>query len=82
MTKSNFSFLKVSHSFKFPFCSRVPGNKWAFEQAKQNLVDKYLLVGLTEQMQEFVAVLEATLPSLFKGALKLYRKGTTLMRSR
>nr|CAG4636278.1 EOG090X088H [Eubosmina coregoni]SVE69873.1 EOG090X088H [Eubosmina coregoni] len=54
----------------------VPGSRWAYEQAKTNLVNKYLVVGVTEQMEEFVAVLEATLPMYFKGALSLYRKGS------
>jgi len=54
----------------------VPGNVWAYEKAKANLQEKYMLVGVTEQMEEFVAVLEATLPSFFKGALKLYQEGT------
>lgn len=54
---------------------RIPGNKWAFQQAKSNLLNKYLLVGVTDQMEEFVAVLEATLPMYFKGALDLYRQG-------
>nr|SVE74258.1 EOG090X088H [Daphnia barbata] len=54
----------------------TPGSKWAFEQAKTNLVKNYLLVGVTEQMEEFVAILEATLPTLFKGALRLYRRGS------
>lgn len=54
---------------------RTPGSSWAVEQAKNNLVTKYLLVGVTEQIEEFVAVLEATLPQIFKGALKLYRQG-------
>jgi len=34
-----------------------------------------MVVGVTEQMEEFIAVLEATIPSFFKGALKLYREG-------
>ena len=57
------------------FPSRIPGSRWAYEQAKSNLINKYLLVGVTEQLEEFVAVLEATLPMYFKGALSLYRKG-------
>nr|CAG4648009.1 EOG090X088H [Moina brachiata]SVE93082.1 EOG090X088H [Moina brachiata] len=54
----------------------IPGNKWAFQQAKSNLLNRYLVVGVTDQMEEFVAVLEATLPLYFKGALDLYRQGT------
>jgi len=53
----------------------IPGNVWALEKAKANLLEKYMVVGVTEQMEEFIAVLEATIPSFFKGALKLYREG-------
>lgn len=48
---------------------REPGNRWALEEAKHNLLNKYLLVGVTEQLPEFIAVLESALPTFFKGAL-------------
>nr|CAG4648716.1 EOG090X088H [Polyphemus pediculus] len=54
----------------------TPGNAWALEKAKTNLMEKYLLVGVTEQMEDFIAILEATIPIYFKGALELYRQGT------
>lgn len=62
------------------FCGHAPqcwspGNKWALEQAKRNLVEKYLLVGITEEMGNFVAVLEVVLPRIFKGATKLFNEG-------
>lgn len=49
-----------------------PGNAWALEQAKINLINYYLVVGVTEEMLDFVSVLEATLPRIFKGATEHY----------
>ncbi|XP_072936425.1 heparin sulfate O-sulfotransferase [Epargyreus clarus] len=49
-----------------------PGNAWALEQAKHNLVNHYLVVGVTEEMLDFISVLEAALPRMFKGATDHY----------
>ncbi|KAG7260481.1 hypothetical protein CRUP_026391 [Coryphaenoides rupestris] len=51
------------------------GSRWALERAKANLVNEYLLVGLTEELEDFVMILEAVLPRFFKGATKLYKTG-------
>lgn len=50
----------------------TPESEWALEQAKRNLVEKYFLVGITEQMQEFVELLEMTIPRIFNGSLYQY----------
>lgn len=52
-----------------------PGSRWALEQAKYNMINKYLLVGVTDEMEEFITILEATLPSMFKGASRLFQTG-------
>lgn len=51
---------------------RMPGNEWALRKAKEHLISNYLVVGITEQMAEFIAVLEAMVPQFFQGASKLY----------
>ncbi|XP_076454869.1 heparan sulfate 2-O-sulfotransferase 1-like isoform X2 [Babylonia areolata] len=62
------------------FCGHVaecwtPGSQWALEQAKQNVLTNYLLVGVTEELGDFIAVLEATLPRFFRGATQLFNNG-------
>ncbi|KAI8771216.1 heparan sulfate 2-O-sulfotransferase 1 [Biomphalaria glabrata] len=52
-----------------------PGSSWALEEAKRNLLHHYLLVGITEELRDFIAILEATLPRFFKGATRLYAEG-------
>lgn len=54
---------------------RIAGYEWALQMAKMNLVKHYLVVGVTEEMEDFVAVLEATMPRFFTGALEIYRTG-------
>ena len=57
------------------FLCRVPGSRWALEQAKHNLLNKYLVVGVTEELGDFIAMLEVILPRFFKGASDLYING-------
>ncbi|XP_041368747.1 heparan sulfate 2-O-sulfotransferase 1-like [Gigantopelta aegis] len=52
-----------------------PGSRWALEEAKHNLVHNYLVVGVTEELGDFIALLEATFPRFFRGAVQLYNSG-------
>lgn len=50
-----------------------PGSKWALEQAKRNLVNEYFLVGMTEELGDFIEMLELSLPRLFRGAVENFK---------
>ncbi|XP_034945217.1 heparin sulfate O-sulfotransferase [Chelonus insularis] len=50
-----------------PDCWQV-GNKWALEEAKRNLANNYLLVGVTEELDEFIQILQIIFPRFFRGA--------------
>ncbi|XP_071455845.1 heparin sulfate O-sulfotransferase isoform X1 [Hetaerina americana] len=49
------------------------GNKWALAEAKNNLLKHYMLVGITEELPDFISLLESTLPQFFRGALAHYQ---------
>ena len=51
------------------------GSRWAMDQAKYNLINEYFLVGVTEELEDFIMLLEAALPRFFRGAAELYRTG-------
>nr|XP_009858624.1 heparan sulfate 2-O-sulfotransferase 1-like isoform X1 [Ciona intestinalis] len=56
-------------------CWKV-GSQWALQQAKENLVNRYALVGVTEQLEDFVVVLEAIQPRIFNGIINKFRTGS------
>lgn len=51
---------------------REVGNQWALEEAKRNLQRHYLLVGVTEELTDFIHTLQIVLPRFFKGANDLF----------
>ncbi|KAM0728946.1 Heparan sulfate 2-O-sulfotransferase 1 [Formica fusca] len=54
-----------------PACWEI-GNNWALDEAKRNLQRHYFLIGVTEELNDFVEVLEYVLPRFFKGAYNFF----------
>ncbi|RXN33830.1 uronyl 2-sulfotransferase [Labeo rohita] len=54
-----------------PQC-REPG-LWALETAKQNVLDHYLLVGVLEELEDVLLLLERLLPHFFSDVLNIYK---------
>lgn len=69
------NWITCVHIKCYVFFSRIPGSEWALGQAKRNLAEHYLLVGVTEELQDFIALLEAALPQYFRGATSLFIEG-------
>lgn len=67
---------EINHALTSSSLCRNVGSQWALEQAKYNLVNEYMLVGVTEELEDFVMMLEAALPRFFKGATELYKTGS------
>ncbi|KRY84626.1 Heparan sulfate 2-O-sulfotransferase 1 [Trichinella pseudospiralis] len=53
----------------------IPGNSWALERAKNTLLDHYMLVGVSEELQDFIELLELIFPDFFSGATVIYSQG-------
>ncbi|XP_061609181.1 uronyl 2-sulfotransferase a [Phyllopteryx taeniolatus] len=54
-----------------PKC-REPG-PWALDRAKQNVLENYLLVGILEELEDVLLLLERLLPHYFTGVLDIYK---------
>lgn len=48
-------------------------NRWSLDQAVSNL-DNFLVVGLTEEMDDTIRVLQKLLPDVFKGISSAYKR--------
>ncbi|XP_047015680.1 uronyl 2-sulfotransferase a isoform X2 [Ictalurus punctatus] len=53
-----------------PQC-REPG-EWALERAKQNVMENFLLVGILEELEDVLLLLERLLPHYFSDVLTIY----------
>ncbi|XP_061900612.1 uronyl 2-sulfotransferase a isoform X2 [Entelurus aequoreus] len=51
---------------------REPG-PWALERAKQNVLEQFLLVGILEELEDVLLLLERLLPHYFTGVLNIYK---------
>lgn len=56
--------------------TREPG-VWALERAKQNVLENYLLVGVLEELEDVLLLLERLLPHYFTGVLSIYKSPGT-----
>ncbi|XP_057199203.1 uronyl 2-sulfotransferase [Triplophysa rosa] len=58
------------------FCGQHPRCRepsvWALETAKQNVLEHYLLVGLLEELEDVLLLLERLLPHFFTDVLNIY----------
>lgn len=55
----------------FPPVAREP-SQWALEKAKQNVLEHYLLVGVLEELEDVLLLLERLLPHFFSDVLNIY----------
>ena len=49
------------------------GSKWALNQAMRNIDAFYPVVGILEDMNSTLSVLQSRLPKFFRGIVKIYR---------
>jgi len=56
-----------------PYCMKI-GDRRALRQAKRNVEQSFPVVGVLEELNTSLAILEYELPSFFKGASHLYYK--------
>ncbi|CAK8694315.1 unnamed protein product [Clavelina lepadiformis] len=58
------------------FCGQDPGcmsrSQWAVDKAKENIKKHYVFVGILEDLDTSLRLLEAILPKYFKNALNIY----------
>lgn len=72
------SYISLSLALISPLSTREPG-VWALERAKQNVLETYLLVGILEELEDVLLMLERLLPHYFTGVLNIYKSPGTLM---
>ncbi|XP_072016738.1 uronyl 2-sulfotransferase-like [Amphiura filiformis] len=72
--------VKLSTQISY-FCGIHPGcsepSQWSLEQAKKHIEEKYLLIGIIEDFESTIKVLERLAPDLFNGIVAEYKKPIT-----
>lgn len=54
------------------FYCRILNNEWALQRAKNNVERYYPVVGVLEELNSTLRILESKLPYFFKGIQKVY----------
>ncbi|KAG9336217.1 hypothetical protein JZ751_002564 [Albula glossodonta] len=62
----------VGDTFVLRVADREPG-EWALERAKRNVLENYLLVGVLEELEDVLLLLERLLPHFFTDVLSIYK---------
>ncbi|XP_066536408.1 uronyl 2-sulfotransferase isoform X3 [Hoplias malabaricus] len=59
------------------FCGQHPQcrepSMWALQKAKENVLERYLLVGVLEELEDVLLLLERLLPHFFSDVLSIYK---------
>ena len=65
-------YFLVTNNAPYVCLSRSP-SEWALESAIRNYEEKYIFVGILEEFENSLAVLEKLLPTMFRKAVHLYQ---------
>lgn len=73
----------ATYTLKF-FCGYDPkcavANEWTYKQAVDNVEDKFLMVGITEDLNSTMELIEILLPNMSKGVVSIYHEKQKLKR--
>lgn len=67
-------WLKLNSLYEPYNCARVLNDRWALERAKSNVERYFPVVGILEELNSTLVVLEKKLPYFFAGVQEIYFK--------